>query len=83
MDFRRPILNVAFSPSVERRGAGVGNFPCTSRRSTFDTRPSEKKRSGMTLIELGIVMGIASVLLALVLGLARHVDASIKIRRAQ
>jgi type II secretory pathway pseudopilin PulG len=37
----------------------------------------------MTMIELGIVMGIVSVLLALVLGLARHVDAAVKIRRAQ
>jgi type II secretory pathway pseudopilin PulG len=37
----------------------------------------------MTLIELGIVMGIVSLLLALVLGLARHVDAAVKIRRAQ
>ena len=37
----------------------------------------------MTMIELGIVMGIVSVLFALVLGLARHVDATVKIRRAQ
>ena len=37
----------------------------------------------MTLIELGIVMGIVSVLIALVLGLGRHVDAAVKIRRAQ
>ncbi|MDD4019856.1 MAG: hypothetical protein PHV28_18150 [Kiritimatiellae bacterium] len=37
----------------------------------------------MTLIELGIVMGIVSVLLALVLGLGRHVNAVVKIRRAQ
>ena len=35
------------------------------------------------MIELGIVMGIVAVLLALVLGLARHVDATVKIRRAQ
>ncbi len=35
------------------------------------------------MIELGIVMGIVSVLLALVLGLARHVNAVVKIRRAQ
>ena len=38
---------------------------------------------GMTMIELAIVMGIVSILMALVLGLARHVDASVKIRRAQ
>jgi type II secretory pathway pseudopilin PulG len=37
----------------------------------------------MTMIELGMVMGIVSLLLALVLGLSRHVDASVKIRRAQ
>jgi type II secretory pathway pseudopilin PulG len=38
---------------------------------------------GMTMIELAIVMGIVSILMALVLGLARHVDASVKIRHAQ
>lgn len=37
----------------------------------------------MTMIELGIVMGIVSVLLALVLGLSRHVNETVKIRRAQ
>jgi len=37
----------------------------------------------MTMIELGIVMGIVSVLLALVLGLGRHVNEVVKIRRAQ
>jgi type II secretory pathway pseudopilin PulG len=37
----------------------------------------------MTLIELGIVIGIVSILMALVLGLARHVNATVKIRRAQ
>lgn len=37
----------------------------------------------MTLIELSIVMSIVSILLALVLGLARHVDTAVKIRRAQ
>ena len=35
------------------------------------------------MIELAIVMGIVSILMALVLGLARHVDAAVKIRRAQ
>jgi len=39
--------------------------------------------AGMTLIELGIVIGIVSILMALVLGLARHVNATVKIRRAQ
>ena len=38
---------------------------------------------GMTMIELAIVMGIVSILMAMVLGLARHVDATVKIRRAQ
>jgi type II secretory pathway pseudopilin PulG len=37
----------------------------------------------MTLIELGVVMAIVAVLLALVLGLARHVDAAVKTRHAQ
>ena len=37
----------------------------------------------MTMIELAIVMGIVSILMALVLGLARHVDAADKNRRAQ
>ncbi len=37
----------------------------------------------MTLIELGVVMGIVTVLLALVLGLGRHVNEIVKIRRAQ
>ncbi len=37
----------------------------------------------MTMIELGVVMGIVTVLLALVLGLSRHVNEIVKIRRAQ
>lgn len=37
----------------------------------------------MTLIELAVVMGIATVLMALVLGLSRHVNEIVKIRRAQ
>jgi type II secretory pathway pseudopilin PulG len=37
----------------------------------------------MTMIELGIVMGIVSILMALVLGLSRHVNTVMKIRRAQ
>ena len=37
----------------------------------------------MTMIELGIVMGIVTVLLALVLSLGRHVNGIVKIRRAQ
>lgn len=41
------------------------------------------RSAGMTLIELAIVMGIVSLLLAMVLGLARHVDAIIKVRQAQ
>lgn len=40
-------------------------------------------RAGMTMIELGVVMGIVTVLLALVLGLSRHVNEVVKIRRAQ
>jgi type II secretory pathway pseudopilin PulG len=37
----------------------------------------------MTMIELGVVMGIVTVLLALILGLSRHVNEVVKIRRAQ
>ncbi len=37
----------------------------------------------MTLIELGVVMGIVTALLALVLGLSRHVNEVVKIRQAQ
>ena len=37
----------------------------------------------MTMIELCIVMGIVTVLLALVLGLSRHVNEIVKIRTAQ
>jgi len=37
----------------------------------------------MTMIELSIVMAIVTVLLALVLGLSRHVNAIVKVRRAQ
>ena len=37
----------------------------------------------MTLIELGVVMGIVAVLMAMVLGLSRHVTEVVKIRRAQ
>lgn len=46
-------------------------------------RGQSSSRAGMTMVELGIVMGIVSVLFALVLGLASHVDAAVKIRRAQ
>ncbi len=37
----------------------------------------------MTMIELCVVMGIATMLMAMVLGLGRHVNAVVKIRRAQ
>ena len=37
----------------------------------------------MTMIELAIVMSIVSILLALVLSLGNHVNAVVKIRRAQ
>ena len=37
----------------------------------------------MTLIELGVVMSIVTVMLALVLGLSRHVNEVVKYRRAQ
>lgn len=50
-------------------------LPVTSRRASGT--------AGMTMIELGIVMGIVSALLALILGLSRHVNETVKIRRAQ
>lgn len=40
-------------------------------------------KSGMTMIELSIVMGMVSLLLALILALSRHVNAISNIRRAQ
>ena len=56
-----------------------------SSRVTYYLLPITSRRSaaGMTMIELSIVMAIASVLLALVLGLGRHVNAVVKIRRTQ
>lgn len=44
---------------------------------------SRRSAAGMTMIELCVVMGIVTVLLALVLGLSRHVNEVMKIRRAQ
>lgn len=44
---------------------------------------SRRNASGMTMIELGVVMGIVTVLLALILGLSRHVNEVVKIRRVQ
>ena len=52
------------------------------RLPTSDFRPPTS-RTGMTLIELGVVMGIVTVLMALILGLSRHVNEVVKIRRAQ
>lgn len=49
----------------------------------MDAECRRSGRHGMTLIELTITIGIVSVLLALVLGLARHVNEIVKIRRAQ
>jgi type II secretory pathway pseudopilin PulG len=80
---RRLTLNVAFIPSVECRAPGVDEPLAVFRHSTPDTRHSRDTRAGMTMIELGVVMGIVTVLLALVLGLSRHVNEVVKIRRAQ
>ena len=61
--------------------------PSVSLPITYYPLPITSNRAagtgGMTMIELAIVMGIVSILMALVLGLARHVDAAVKIRRAQ
>jgi Tfp pilus assembly protein PilE len=48
-------------------------FPVTYRRNA----------AGMTMIELCVVMGIATVLMAMVLGLSRHVNEIVKNRHAQ
>ncbi len=74
MNTRRPTPNVELSPNAEGRVSGV-----EKKRAC----PRILRRNGMTLIELGIVMGIVSILLGLVLGLGRHVNAVVKIRRAQ
>jgi len=89
MNTRRPTSSVALIPKVEGRGSRVGeDQPFARLRRTIllpsPLRPlSGRKNAGMTMIELGLVMGIVSVLLALVLGLGRHVNATVKIRRAQ
>jgi len=85
MNTRRPDLRIVFIPKVEFRASGVGrNLPFACRLLPSPLRPqSGRKNAGMTMIELGLVMGIVSVLLALVLGLGRHVNATVKIRRAQ
>ena len=51
-------------------------LPITSRRRAAGA-------GGMTMIELCIVMGIVTVLMAMVVGLNRHVNEIVKIRRAQ
>lgn len=76
MNTRRPTSSVACIPKVEGRVSSVGKKRGCPRRPGIS-------RDGMTMIELGLVMGIVSVLLALVLGLGRHVNATVKIRRAQ
>jgi len=83
MNPRRPIPNIAFIPNVEHRASGVERGPSVCRRSALDARYSGCGRSGMTLIELGVVMSIVTAMLALVLGLSRHVNEVIKFRRAQ
>jgi len=44
---------------------------------------TEYKRKGITLIELSIVTGIAAAMMAMILGLARHVTTNSNIRRTQ
>ena len=50
--------------------------------SSFDHGHS-RTRAGMTMIELCLVMGIVTLLMAMVVGLNRHVNEIVKIRRAQ
>ena len=67
--------------------ANIRPFVAFQSPITYSSLPIPSKRAagalGMTMIELSIVMAIVSVLLALVLGLGRHVNAVVKIRRAQ
>ena len=83
MNTRRPTSSVALIPKVEGRVSSAEKKRPFPRRSSPDARYPGVPRTGMTLIELGIVMGIVSILLGLVLGLGRHVNAVVKIRRAQ
>lgn len=83
MNSRRPIPNVAFLPSADRRGTSLGMSPPDCDRLTRDAQQLAAPCTGMTLIELGVVMSIIAVLLSLVLGLSRHVNEVVKLRRAQ
>ena len=81
MKTRRPTPYVAFFPNAACRVSSAGKKQ--ARRPSPDARRPGAPRAGMTMIELGIVMGIVSILLALVLSLGRHVNAVVKIRKAQ
>jgi type II secretory pathway pseudopilin PulG len=52
-----------------------------STKSTLSAESQSKR--GMTLIELSIITGIASLLFAMILGLSHHVTAVSNIRKAQ
>ena len=57
--------------------------PVDGRQRPLPAVILSRPRAGMTMIELCIVIGIVSVLIALVLGLGRHVNEAVKLRRAQ
>ena len=56
---------------------------CNSGQGALRADVRMRRRRGMSLLELAITVSMASILFALVLGLARHVNAITKIRRAQ
>ena len=56
---------------------------CNARQGVLRADVRMRRCRGMSLLELALAVGIASVLFALVLGLAQHVNVIMKIRRAQ
>ena len=56
---------------------------CNSRQGLPQADAGKCRRRGMSLLELSLTIGMVGVLFALVLGLAQHVNAITKIRRAQ
>ena len=62
---------------------GVSPVPSVSARLHSPASPRPPSHAGMTMIELAIVIGIVTILMALVVGLSRHVNEVVKIRRAQ
>jgi len=78
-------VSACATTTAERRRILSKAGDCYQRLSmaVSDLRSLCRDAAGMTMIELGVVMGIVTVMLALVLGLSRHVNEIIKVRRAQ